>query len=103
MVAHRRARAVFFGLRVFGFAGVGVAYLAQAMLYGIMVLYVMRRKTGQGISSTSKGAAGLAFVALGLAQLLVLMEAPAAARALLTAGMAAVAGFIYYRKSAGHA
>jgi PST family polysaccharide transporter len=93
----------FFSLRLFGFSGVGVAYLAQAMLYGIMVLCVMRRKTGQGISSASKKAAGLAFVALGLAQLLVLMEAPAAARALLTAGMAAVAGFIYYRKSVGHA
>lgn len=93
----------FLGLRLFGFAGVGVAQLVQAMLYGIVVLWVMRRKTGQGISTASKQAAGLAFMALGTAQLLVLLEAPSAARVLLAAGIAGVAGFIYYRKSAGHA
>ena len=92
-----------FGLRLFGFAGVGAAQLVQAMLYGIVVLWVMRRKTGQGISAASKQAAGLAFIALGVAQMLVLMEAPAAAKVLLAAGIAGVAGFIYYRKSAGHA
>jgi hypothetical protein len=73
------------------------------MLYGIVVLWVMRRKTGQGISAASKQAAGLAFIALGVAQMLVLMEAPAAAKVLLAAGIAGVAGFIYHRKSAGHA
>lgn len=93
----------FAGLRLFGFAGVGVAQLVQAMLYGIVVLWVMRRKTGQGISAASKKAGGLAFIALGVAQLLVLMEAPPAARVLLSAGIAGVAGFIYYRKSAGYA
>ena len=92
-----------FGLRLFGFAGVGAAQLVQAMLYGIVVLWVMRRKTGQGISAASKQAAGLAFIALGVAQMLVLMEAPASAKVCLAAGIAGVAGFIYYRKSAGHA
>jgi hypothetical protein len=93
----------FFGLRLFGFAGVGVAQLVQAMLYGILVLWVMRRKTGQAISAASKQAAGAAFIALGAAQLLVLMEAPAAAKVLLLAGISTVAGVIYYRKSVGHA
>jgi len=93
----------FFGLRLFGFAGVGVAQLVQSILYGIVVLWVMRRKTGQGISAASKQAGGLAFIALGFAQLVVLMEAPAAARVLLAVGIAGVAGFIYYRKSAAHA
>lgn len=92
-----------FGLRLFGFAGVGVAQLVQAMLYGIVVLWVMRRKTGQGISAASKQAAGLAFIVLGVAQMLVLAEASTTTKVLLAAGIAASSGFIYYRKSAAHA
>lgn len=62
------------GYRLWGFAGLGVAYVAEYAFYGALVLWVYRRRyglrLGAGIYGLCAGATAVGFVALGVKYLL---------------------------------
>lgn len=85
----------------FGFAGVGIAYFAQAALYGVLVLWFMYHRTARLISLFSAVAAVIAMAVLGVAQWLVLSETDTAGRVAVFAFVCLAAMAAYLKVGSG--
>jgi PST family polysaccharide transporter len=80
----------------FGLMGAGIAFLAGAIIYGLMMIAFVYHKVGRSISPKGILFSGLAIVAMAMAQLVVMGQYSLWIPALTLAVVTLMSGLAYY-------